>query len=276
MKTTKKDSLEEITKKLEQGVKEVFTSERYAKYLAFVAQFYDYSVNNSILIWAQMPHASLVAGFKAWQTKFNRNVKKGEKGIQIFAPCPHKKMEKVKDENGNEVEKEIHYTTFRATYVFDVSQTEGEDIPKYIDDLTGSVERYEETVKKLIALAPVPVSFEAFDSPAKGYFSDSEKKIVVQPNMSEKQSIKTLVHEIAHSMLHGEDGEQKEAGRRTAEVQAESVAYTVLSALGIDTSDYSFGYVAGWSEGKEVKELVESMDVIRQTAKKILDTLKAA
>ena len=269
--------IEKITEELEQGVKEVFTSEQYAEYLAFVSKFYNYSANNCILIWMQKPDASLVAGFKAWQTKFKRNVKKGEKGIQILAPCPKKFKKIVKDEDGNETEKVINYTTFRTTYVFDISQTEGEDIPKFVNDLTGDVERFEELVEKLVELSPVPVSFEKFESPAKGYYDHSEGRIVVQPDMSEQQTLKTLIHEISHAILHNdEDGEQKEADRHTKEVQAESVAYTVCAAFGIDTSEYSFGYVASWSEGREVKELTASMDVIRNTAKDIIESLKAA
>ena len=272
----KTTDIEAITKELEQGVKEVYDSKRYAEYLEFVAKFYKYSVNNTILIWMQMPTASLVAGFKAWQEKFKRNVKKGEKGIRILAPCPKKFMKKVKDEDGNETEKEVNYTTFRPTYVFDISQTEGEDIPSFVSDLEGNVEQFQQLVDRLVALSPVPVSFEAFDSPAKGYFSNTEGKIVVQPEMSQTQTLKTLIHEISHAILHSDEGEQKDADRHTKEVQAESVAYTVCYALGIDTSEYSFGYVASWSNGKEVKELTESMDIIRMTAKEMIEQLKAA
>lgn len=276
MKNEKNSGIEEITKKLEQGVVEVFDSEKYKEYLAFVSKFYSYSVNNSILIWMQKPDASLVAGFKAWQTKFNRNVKKGEHGIKILAPIPHKFTKTEKDEDGNETEKVINYTSFRAITVFDISQTEGDDVPKFVTDLEGNVERFEELVEHLINLAPCPVSFESFDSPAKGYYDHGENRIVVQPDMSEAQKLKTLIHEISHAILHGEDGEQKEADRHTKEVQAESIAYTVCSALGLDTSEYSFGYVASWSNGKEVKELTASMDVIRKTAAEMIETLRAA
>lgn len=270
--------IEEITKQLETGVKEVFSSEKYAEYLAFVSKFYDYSINNSILIYMQMPTASLVAGFKAWQTKFKRNVKKGEKGIKILAPIPRKFEKVVKDAvTGAETVKEINYTDFRAAYVFDVSQTEGEEIPKFVSDLDGNVSGFAEIVEKLKALSPVPVLFEAFDSPAKGFYSHTEKKIVVQPDMSEQQQLKTLIHEISHAILHNDDdGAEKEADRHTKEVQAESVAYTVCAAMGIDTSEYSFGYVASWSNGKETKELTASMDVIRRTAKDMIEALKAA
>lgn len=270
-------SIEEITEKLEAGVKSVFESEKYREYLAFMAKFHDYSANNSLLIWMQNPHASLVAGYSAWQSKFNRHVKCGEKGIKILAPMPKKFVKKSKDENGNETETEISYTAFRAVTVFDVSQTEGDDLPKLSCDLTSDVERFQEMVEKLKAVAPVHVDFEEIDGSAKGYFSNSEGRIVIRPGMSELQTVKTMVHEIAHSILHNsENGEQKDVSRHTAEVQAESVAFTVCSALGLDTSDYSFGYVAGWSEGQEAKELAASMEIIRKTAKTILDALKAA
>lgn len=219
-----------------------------------------------------------MAGFKAWQTKFNRNVKKGEKGIKILAPIPRKFEKVVKDAvTGAETVKEINYTDFRAAYVFDISQTEGEEIPKFVSDLDGNVSGFAEIVEKLKALSPVPVLFEAFDSPAKEFYSHTDKKIVVQPDMSEQQQLKTLIHEISHAILHNDDdGAEKEADRHTKEVQAESVAYTVCAAMGIDTSEYSFGYVARWSNGKETKELTASMDVIRRTAKDMIEALKAA
>lgn len=279
MATTKKDNKEkikEITKELEKGVNEVFQGDAYKRYLEFAAKFYNYSLNNCILIWSQKPDASLVAGYKAWQTKFKRQVKKGEKAIQILAPIPRKFKKEVEDEDGNKTEKEIQYTAFTTAYVFDISQTEGEDLPRLIKDLTGSVENYNKLLEKLTAVAPVPVSFENITSGAKGYYSSSKNKIAIKENMSELQTIKTLIHEISHSILHSEDGEQKDTDRHTAEVQAESVAFTVCSYLGLDTSDYSFGYVASWSAGKEVKELTASMEVIRKTAKSIIEGLKAA
>lgn len=267
------NGIEEITKKLEQGVQELFQSERYAEYLRFVGSFYDYSINNSILIWMQCPTASLVAGFKAWQEKYHRTVKKGEHGITIICPIPRTVMMKVKREDGTEELQERKYTAFRRGYVFDISQTEGEDVPEICSKLSGSVDDFPSLLEKLKELSPVPVSFEEFDEPANGFYSREEQKIVVKSGLSEEQTVKTLVHEIAHSVLHCEDGEQAEAGRRAREVQAESVAFTVCSALGIDTSDYSFGYIAGWSEGKELKELQDSMDVIRQTAKRFIEAL---
>lgn len=262
-----------ITDQLEQGVKEVFTSDKYIEYLKFMSKFTSYSVNNIILIMMQMPEAQLVAGYKAWQKKFNRQVKKGEHGITILAPCQHKK--EIENEDGETTE--ISWTSFRAVTVFDISQTEGESIPTgCVTMLTGEVEGYEELISKLEGIAPVPVAYENIEGGANGYFSHKEKRIVIQEGMSQQQTIKTLVHEISHAVLHDKEaGEAKDADRNTREVQAESVAYTVCSMLGLDTSDYSFGYVAGWSTGKEAKELNASMEVIRRTAKDIADRLVA-
>lgn len=261
-----------ITEQLEQGVKEVFTSDKYIEYLQFMSKFTSYSFNNTMLIFLQKPNASLVAGYKSWQQK-GRQVRKGEKGITILAPCPHKK--EIEDENGEK--QTISWTSFRAVSVFDVSQTDGAELPTgCITMLTGEVENYTDLVKKLEEISPVPVGYENIEGGANGYFNTAEKRIAIQEGMSQQQTIKTLIHEISHAILHDRDeGEEKDADRHTREVQAESVAYTVCSMLGLDTSDYSFGYVAGWSSTKEVKELNESMEVIRKTAKDISDRLAA-
>ena len=169
---------------------------------------------------------------------------------------------------------EFNWTSFRPVSVFDISQTDGDALPEICNDLTGSVDGYKDLIDRLVRIAPVPVSFEPIKSAAKGYFSEAENKIVVKAEMSEEQTVKTLVHEIAHSLLHGDGGEEKEAGRRTKEVQAESVAYTVCRMLGVNTDDYSFGYIAGWSEGQELKELNKSMETIRKTANKIMEGIK--
>ena len=265
---------EEITKELEKGVKDLLASDKYKEYLDFMGKFHDYSVNNSILIFLQMPQATMVAGYQAWQNKFKRQVRKGEKSIKILAPCPHKIVKETVNANGEKEEQEIKWNTFRPVSVFDISQTDGEAIPEICNDLTGSVEGYKDLIDRLVRIAPVPVSFEPIKSAAKGYFSEAENRIVVKSEMSEDQTVKTLVHEIAHSILHGNDGEEKEAGRRTKEVQAESVAYTVCRMLGVNTDEYSFGYIAGWSDGKELKELNKSMETIRETANKIMEGLK--
>lgn len=265
---------EEITKELERGVKELLASDRYKDYLDFMGKFHNYIVNNSILIFLQMPQATMVAGYQAWQNKFKRQVKKGEKSIKILAPCPHKMKKEVKTADGDLEEQEITWNTFRPVSVFDISQTDGDEIPEICNDLTGNVDGYKVLIDKLVKVAPVAVSFEAINSAAKGYFSDKENKIVVKAGMSEEQTVKTLVHEIAHSFLHGESGEENEADRRTQEVQAESVAYTVCRMLGLNTDEYSFGYIAGWSAGKELKELNQSMETIRKTANKIMEGIK--
>lgn len=270
-------NIEEITNQLEEGVKNVFESDNYRNYLDCMSKFYNYSVNNSILIFMQKPDASLVAGYQAWQKKFKRQVKKGEKAIKILAPIPHKFKKEIENENGEKEEKEISWTSFRAVNVFDVSQTDGEALPTIANELTDSVDNFSELYSKLEKLSPVPVSYEAITSGANGYFSHAEKRIALKEGMAEQQTIKTLVHEISHAILHDkETGEEKEADRRTKEVQAESVAYVVCNYLGLDTSDYSFGYVAGWSGCKEVKQLTASMEVIRKTASAIIEELRAA
>lgn len=264
-----KKDIKEITKQLEQGVKDVFESDKYKEYLDFMTKFYNYSVNNIMLIMMQKPEASLVAGYKTWQTKFKRQVKKREKGITILAPCSHKK---IVEQDGEE--KEFFWTSFRAVKVFDISQTEGEAVPSYISTLTGEVEHYDDLMEKLKNVSPVPVGFEKMKR-ANGYFHIEEKRIAIKDGMSEQQTIKTLIHEISHAILHDkENGSEKDANGNTREIQAESVAYTVCSILGLDTSDYSFGYVAGWSKDKEAKELNASMEVIRKTAKQIIDGLQ--
>lgn len=265
--------IKEITEQLEQGVKDVFESDKYKEYLDFMGKFHDYSVNNIILIMMQNPDASLVAGYKAWQTKFHRQVRKGEKAIRILAPCPHKIVKE--DEDGNQ--REVRWTTYRAVSVFDISQTDGDAIPEgCVNTLTGEVVGYGELLAKLIAVAPVKVEFEDIQGGANGYFNIVEKRIAIKSGMSEQQTIKTLIHEISHAILHNrENGAERGADKYTKEVQAESVAYTVCSMIGLDTAEYSFGYVAGWSKGKEAKELKESMEVIRNTAKAIIDSLAA-
>lgn len=268
-----KRDIKEITGQLEKGVREVYESDKYKEYLDFMSKFYNYSVNNIILIMSQNPEASLIAGYKSWQTKFKRHVKKGEKGIMILAPCPHKIVKE--DENGEQ--KETTWTTFRPVSVFDVSQTEGEDIPTgCVDALTGNVDNYEDMIEKLIKVSPAQVTFEDITGTPNGLYNLFEKKIVIQEGMSEQQTVKTLIHEISHAILHDKDtGDEKDADTRTMEVQAESVAYTVCRMIGIDASDYSFGYVAGWGSGKEIKELTASMEVIKNTAKYIVDRLQA-
>lgn len=276
MKDNKKtNSVEEITKQLEEGVKEVFTSENYLNYLKVMSKFYNYSFNNCLLIGMQFPNATLIAGYQTWKNKFNRQVRKGEKAIRILAPIPHKFKKEIEKEDGSKEEKEINYTTFRAVSVFDVSQTEGEEIPTIAQELQGSLDDYNKLLEQLKSVSPVEIRFDEIKGGANGYYSHIDNNIVIDTRLSEQQTVKTLIHEIAHSILHNkETGEEKEADRNTKEVQAESIAYTVCQHLGLDTSDYSFGYVAGWSKGKEVKELQASMEVIRKTSKDIIEQLR--
>lgn len=264
--------IKEITTQLENGVKGVFDSARYQQYLAFMGKFHRYSINNSLLIWLQKPDATLVAGYKAWSEKFKRQVRKGEKGITILAPCPHKYVKQVTNADGNVEEREINYMTYRPCTVFDISQTDGEDVPEICVELSGDVENFDELYDRMIAVSPVPVEYEDITNGALGYYSHDLNAIRIKTGMSQMQTLKTLIHEIAHSILHSKDnGEEKDANQVTREVQAESVAYTVCTMMGLDTSDYSFDYIAGWSTGREVKELVASMEVIRKTAQTIYE-----
>ena len=293
MAVDRKQQMKEITERLEQGVKDIFTSEMYTTYLRTMAKFHNYSFNNTLLIAMQRPDATLVAGFNAWKNKFNRYVKKGEKGIQIIAPAPIKEVEErekidkdtglaVLNENGEPEMERVEYVVprFRLTTVFDISQTDGEPIPSLeVNELTASVKDYALLTAAIEQVSPVQMRFDEIEGNAKGYYSDADKEICIQAGMGESQTIKTMIHEVAHAMLHNSDsmkqrGEEKD--RLTKETEAESIAFTVCSALGIDTSDYSFPYVASWASGKEMKELKDSMDTIRLTAADFLEKLEAA
>lgn len=292
MANKRDEQMKEITERLERGVKELFTSERYTEYLRTMAKFHNYSFNNTVLIAAQRPDATLVAGYQAWQKKFNRQVKRGEKGIQIIAPAPVREYEEREklDENGEVILKPdgqpetetVEYVVprFRVATVFDYAQTYGEPLPGIdIDELTASVENYALFMDAIRQVSPVPIRFDEIESGAKGFYSNTKKEIVIQNGMSESQTMKTAVHEVTHAKLHDRDimaglGEQKD--QATKEIEAESMAFTVCSALGLDTSDYSFPYISGWSSGMELKELRSSMDTIRHTAAEFLDELTEA
>lgn len=279
----------EITDKLEQGLKELFESERFKEYLKTMSKFYNYSFNNTLLIAMQKPDATLIAGYTAWQRNFDRYVMKGEKGIKILAPAPYKVQEErekldpatqkpVLDKDGKPVTETVEVTrpAFKVVSVFDVSQTDGKALPDIaVDELTGSVENYAAFFDALKELSPAPIAFENITDGAKGYFSHVENRIAIQEGMSEIQTIKTAIHEIAHAKLHAVTPGEKVApedkkDRRTKEVEAESVAYTVCQRYGIETSDYSFGYIAGWSSDKETKELKGSLETIRKTAAEMI------
>ena len=284
------ERMKEITDRLETGTQELFESERYKAYLTTMSKFHSYSFNNTLLI--AMQGGQLVAGYNKWRDDFHRNVKKGEKAIKILAPAPFKAKKEVQklDAQGRPVMgkdgkpvtevQEIQVPAFKIVSVFDVSQTEGEPLPSIgVEELTGSVERYGEFFKALEQTSPVPIGFEDIPGGSHGYYHLTEKRIAIQEGMSELQTLKTAIHEIAHSKLHAIDPEAlaiEQADRpdsRTREVQAESVAYAVCQYYGLDTSDYSFGYVAGWSSGKDLKELKASLETIRATAHELITTI---
>ena len=287
------DKLKEITDRLEQGITELFESERYKEYLRVMSKFHNYSFNNTLLIAMQKPDASLVAGFSSWKNNFGRNVIKGEKGIKIIAPSPFtvkQEVEKTDPQTGKPVigkdgkpvteEKEIKVPAYKVVSVFDVSQTEGRELPDIaVDELTGDVDRFKDFFAALEQVSPVPVGFEKIEGGAHGYYHLEEKRIAIDEGMSDLQTLKTAIHEIAHAKLHDIDlnapkEEQKpRVDRRSREVEAESVAYTVCQHYGLDTSDYSFGYVAGWSSGKELAELRGSLETIRNTAAEMINAI---
>ena len=287
------EKLKEITDRLEQGITELFDSERYKEYLRVMSKFHNYSFNNTLLIAMQKPDASLVAGFSAWKNNFGRNVMKGQKGIKIIAPSPFKirqEVEKIdphtqkpiigKDGKPVTEEKEIKIPAYKVVSVFDVSQTEGKELPDIaVDELTGDVDRYKDFFAALEKTSPVPIAFENIGGGSHGYYHLEDKRIAINEGMSELQTLKTAIHEIAHAKLHDidlnapKDEQQPRVDRRTREVEAESVAYTVCQHYGLDTSDYSFGYVAGWSSGRELSELKSSLETIRSAAAEIINSI---
>ena len=287
------EKLKEITDRLEQGIAELFDSERYKEYLKVMSKFHNYSFRNTVLIAMQKPDASLLAGFSAWKNNFERNVMRGQKGIKIIAPSPYKikqEMQKIdphtqkpiigKDGKPVTEEKEITIPAYKVVSVFDVSQTEGKELPDIaVDELTGDVDRYKDFFAALEKTSPVPIAFENIEGGSHGYYHLEDKRIAINEGMSELQTLKTAIHEIAHAKLHDVDlnappEQQNRVDRHTCEVEAESVAYTVCQHFGLDTSDYSFGYVAGWSSGKEMTELKASLETIQTTAKELITEIE--
>ena len=285
------EKVKEITARLEQGVQAIFDSDRYKEFLTAMSKFHDYSLNNTILI--AMQGGNLVKGYSQWQKEFDRHVKSGEKGIKIFAPAPYKVKKLVDkidpdtrkpilDSEGKTVkeEKEVTVPAFKVVTVFDISQTEGKEFPDLsVKPLLADVEQYEDFFAALEKASPVPIAFEQITNGANGYFSLTDKRIAIKEGVSELQAVKTAIHEIAHAKLHDVDlnaplEEQNRVDRRSREVQAESVAYTVCQHFGLDTSDYSFGYVAGWSSGKEMTELKASLETIQETAKELITEIE--
>lgn len=301
-KQTQKERLKEITDSIETGIKELFESEKYMQYLRTMSRFHKYSLNNTMLISMQRPDATLVAGFNKWRDAFSRNVKKGEKGIKIIAPTPYKvKEEREKldpqtkapllDSSGKvqleEVERQI--PVFRVVSVFDVSQTEGKELPQLVSSLNGTVEQFDVFVEALKRAAPVPITIEPMPSNTDGFFSPKQQRIAIREGMSEVQTLCAMIHEIAHAKLHdptklpdapqtNQDEPQPEAAavrldRNTEEVQAESISFAVCNYYGIETSENSFGYIANWSKGKELKELKASLEVINKTSSVLISDI---
>ena len=276
-----KSKIEQVMEQLKEGVRSVFDSEGYMEYLKFLNKFPDYSPNNQMLIFLQKPDASLVAGYHAWEEKFNRHVLKGEKGITIIAPCKYKREVEVHnddgsvkvDAQGNPERKEIEMQGFKTSTVFDVSQTEGAPLPEYISDLTDTVENFMDYFTAIEAISPVPVRFDDLTGSVHGYYSPTKQEIVIKKGMSEEQTLKTLCHEVTHARLdHGSKDDQTD--KRTKEVEAESVAFVVCNEYGLDTSSYSFGYIAGWSTDKNITELMASFDRIRVESSKMINEIK--
>ena len=295
-----KERLKKITDNIEQGIQDLFQSDRYAQYLRTMSRFHRYSVNNTMLIYMQKPNATLVAGFNKWRDQFSRNVMRGEKGIKIIAPTPFKKKieeEKLdpdtkipmRDAYGNVImeEKEIKIPTYKAVSVFDVSQTEGKPLPTLTNDLTGNVKQYKIFMEALRRSSPVPLAFEAMEPNTDGYFNEKDQRIAIRSGMSEVQTVSATVHEITHATLHNYDqaklavakGDEtaaeppKPKDWRTEEVEAESVSYAVCQYYGIQTGENSFGYIASWSKDKELPELRASLETINKTASGLISDI---
>lgn len=281
----RQDKIKEITDRLEEGIKDLFASDRYKQYLQVMSRFTNYSLNNQMLIAMQRPDATYVAGYRSWEKNFDRHVKKGQKGIRILAPSPYQTTKLVDavdpatnqpltDENGEVIKESVQLTVpaYKVVTVFDVSQTEGKELPTIADDLKNSVKDYGCFMEALRQISPVPIQFEPMSGRIHGYYHLDDKMIFIREDMSQQQTIKTCIHEIAHSILHYRDP-VTDTDRRTREVQAESVAYTVCCHYGLDTSDYSFGYIASWSSDKGLDELRGSINTIRITASELIERL---
>ena len=275
------EKVQKLTDQLETGITELFNSEQYAAYLSTMSKFHRYSFGNILLILLQCPGASQVAGYGDWKKNFGRQVKRGERGITILAPCPYRRREEVEetapDGSTATTIQLVQRVGFRTVTVFDVSQTEGKPLSELVHKLTGDVADYERMTEAICALSPYPINIEAFPGAAYGCCNFVEQRILVQPDMSQVQTIKTMIHEVSHAKLHApiEDGDGETPPQRKRrfvwEMEAESVAYVVCQHFGIDTADYSFGYVAGWSHGKDLSQLKASLELIRNTAAELID-----
>ena len=298
-KQSNKERIKEITAGIEKGIMELFESDRYRNYLTTMSRFHRYSLNNVMLIHAQRPNATLVAGFSKWKNSFGRHVKKGEKGIQILAPTPYKiKVDKEKldpdtklpmlDDEGKPIteEKEVTIPMFKVVSVFDVSQTDGKPLPQISFSLTGDVAQYEVFMEALRRTSQVPITIEPMEPGMDGYFHLEKQAIFLREGMSQVQTVCAAIHEMAHSRLHNyekmtelaDDGETilvpGEKDRNTEEVEAESISYAVCQYFGIETADNSFGYIATWSQGKELKELRASLETINKTSSELISGIE--
>lgn len=284
MKNERNEKVEKVTNALEQGIQELFESEHYKKYLKVMSKLHNYSFNNSLLIAMQRPNATMVAGYTSWKKNFHRNVKKGEKGIRILAPAPYrikKEVEKIDPvtqkpvigANGESIKEHVQITipAYKVTTVFDVDQTEGEELPEIAKPLQDKVKDFQKVFDIVKKISPVPIQLKEMHDGVNGYYDLNNKNIVIKKCMSDAQTLKTAIHEIGHAKLHDKDsGIEVNADQRTKEVEAESISYVVCNHLGVDTSEYSFGYIAGWSSGKKLEELKKSMNQIQHTASEII------
>ena len=290
----RKEKLEEITGRIEEGMARIMDSDEFKNYLSVMASFHNYSARNSLLIFMQKPDATICASYTDWQRKYNRQVNKGEKGIQIIAPAPYKRTiesdqldsatgQPVLDADGNPVKmrKEITVPRFKVVSTFDLSQTSGEPLPELgIKELTADVEHYEMFMEAIKRIAPVPIRFDEVEGGARGYYDPGKKEIVIQNGMPQEQTMKTAVHELTHSLLHDKDtlklnGEELKKDRMTIEIEAEACAFVCLSHFGFDdVGDYSFPYLSSWSSGRDMKELHASLSTIQQTSSQIISGIE--
>ena len=276
------EKIKEITARLEKGIESLFESENYKNYLKTMSKFTSYSLNNTLLIAMQKPDATTVAGYTTWKS-LGRQVKKGEKAIQILAPIIYKKKREDEGEEDDKAsarrdkplseETEKILVGFKIVNVFDIAQTEGEPLPEIAHKLDGTVDGYADFMKAIKEISPVPIILQTVEGSANGYYDLTNKYIAIDKDMSQEMHVKTGIHEVTHALLHDRDNGMEKDSKpdiETKEVQAESVAFTVCQYYGMDTSDYSFGYISGWSSGKDLRELKESMEVIRKTAQMII------
>ena len=285
------DKVKEITDQLEAGLEKLFDSDAFKQYLTTLSKFHDYSLNNTLLIAMQKPDATLVAGYTAWQKQFGRQVLKGAKAIRILAPAPYKKKMEVDktdphtgeiltnpDGSSRKEVQEVMVPAFKVVNVFDVSQTDGKELPSIgVNELTGEVSRFDDFMEALKKTCPVPIGFEQIDSGAKGYFHTVENRIAIQEGMSQVQTMKTAIHEMAHQKLHSikPETEHAEPADPSEQDRSHLTRNSKEEHYGIDTSDYSFAYIAGWSHGKETPELKASLNTIRQAASELITEIDA-